>query len=71
MRDTGLKTRERNTLLAIIAALCKEARIDYAKPAAAAATIKNVTMLMGMNVGETTIEEHLKRIPEAIEARSR
>lgn len=68
--DRPLMTRERNTLLAVIAALCKESGIDYTRSSAAAAVIKNLTVSHGLNIGETTIEMMLKKIPDALEARS-
>jgi hypothetical protein len=61
-----LDTRERNTLLIIIAALCKEAKIDYNKPAKAAALIKSTADFMPVSIGESTIEGHLKKIPDAL-----
>lgn len=64
-----LATNERNTLLVIIAALCLEARIDYTKPAKAAGAILHTADGMGVKIGETTIERHLKKIPDALEAR--
>lgn len=65
-----LGAKERNTLLVIIAALCKEAKIDYSKPSKAAGLIRDTALRMGVNVGESTIEAHLKRIPDAVEARA-
>lgn len=67
----SLRTRERNTLVALIGVLCREEGIDYSKPAAAAATIKNMTASHGLSIGESTIEGIMKKIPQAIEARSR
>ena len=69
--EKPLLTRERNTLLVIIAALCREAKIDYSKPSKAAANIKHQLDLMGLSVGETTVEEHLKKIPDALESRTK
>lgn len=69
--DRPLGTKERNILLAIIGVLCKSQGIDISKPAKAAGAIKNLTALAGLNIGETTIEQHLKRITEAYEARSK
>jgi hypothetical protein len=69
--EKPLSTRERNTLLTIIAALCKEAGVDCARPAKAAGQIKNMASLMGIEIGETTIEEHLKKIPDAVATRMR
>ena len=67
--EKPLSTRERNTLLTIIAVLCKEAEIDYTKAAKAAALIQGTAATLGVNIGETTIEEHLKKIPDALERR--
>ena len=67
--EKPLSTNERNTLLVIIAALCSEAKIDYTKPAKAAGMILHTADSMGLKIGETTIERHLKKIPDALEAR--
>jgi hypothetical protein len=67
--DRPLKERERTTLLTIIAALCKEAKIDYTKPAKAAGLIQGTAALMQVSIGETTIEGHLKKIPDALATR--
>lgn len=67
--EKPLSTNERNTLLVIIAALCREAKIDYTKPAKAAGMILHTADGMGVKIGETTIERHLKKIPDALEAR--
>lgn len=64
-----LDTRERNSLLSIIAALCKEAKIPYDKPAKAAGMIQSTAATMGVSIGETTIEGHLKKIPDAMATR--
>lgn len=72
LSDTRLLgTKERNTLLAIIAVLSKESKIDYTKHSKAAATIQNLADNMGVSIGETTIEGHLKKIPEAVRSRSK
>jgi len=65
----ALGTRERNTLLTIIVALCNKAKIDHRKPAKAAMEIQGLAADMGLQIGETTIEMHLKRIPEALVSR--
>lgn len=70
-KNIPLSTRERNTLLSIIAVLCKEAKIDYVRCAKSAFIIKDLTAAMGLSIGESTIESHLKRIPEALEARTK
>ena len=68
-QEKPLSTKERNTLLAIIATLCHEAKIDYTKPAKAAASIQHTADSMGISIGESTIENHLKKIPDALESR--
>jgi hypothetical protein len=69
--DLPLAGRERNTLLAIIAALCKESKIDFTKAAKAAGLIQGIAATIGVHLGETTIENHLKKIPAAIENRTK
>lgn len=64
-----LGTTERNTLLTIIAVLCNEAKIPYEKPSKAAALIQSTAAKMGVSIGETTIEGHLKKIPDALATR--
>lgn len=64
-----LGSRERDTLLTIIAALCTEAKIPYDKPAKAAGMIQSTAATMGVSIGETTIEGHLKKIPDALATR--
>lgn len=66
-----LGTRERDTLLSVIAALCKEAKLDYTKPAKTAGLIQSTAAGMGISIGETTIENHLKKIPNALATRTR
>lgn len=69
--DKPLITRERNTLLSIIAVLCKEARLDYKSPAKTAGLIQHAADQLGFNIGETTIEGHLKKIPAALAGRTK
>ena len=69
LMDKPLATRERNALLTIIAVLCKEAKIPYDKPAKAAGFIQSTAAMMGVSIGETTIEGHLKKIPDALGTR--
>ena len=64
-----LGTRERDTLLTIIAVLCKEAKLDYTRHAKIAGLIKSTAANMGVDIGETTIEGHLKKIPDALRTR--
>lgn len=65
--EKPLERRERSTLLVIIAALAKMAKVDVTKPSAAAIAIETETELMGTRVASRTIENHLNRIPEALE----
>lgn len=62
-------TIERNTLLTIIAALCKDAGYDHTKHAKTAGLIQSTADKMGVAIGETTIEGHLKKIPDALATR--
>jgi len=68
-KDNPLSTRERDTLLAIIAALCNVAGYDASKHAKTAGLIKDAAAAMGVSIGETTIEGHLKKIPDALGTR--
>jgi hypothetical protein len=67
--EKPIERRERTSLLVIIAALAKMAKIDVKKPSAAAIAIETQTELMGTRVAARTIENHLNRIPEALESR--
>jgi hypothetical protein len=67
--EKPIERRERMSLLVIIAALAKMAKIDVTKPSAAAIAIETQTELMGTRVASRTIENHLNRIPEALENR--
>jgi hypothetical protein len=67
--ETPLGTTERNTLLTIIAVLCKEAKLEYTTHAKTAGLILNTATGMGLSIGETTIEGHLKKIPNALASR--
>jgi hypothetical protein len=68
--EKPLATKERATLLTIIAALAEEAKIDISKPSKAARLIENLTERTGARVAARTIEEHLKKIPDALENRA-
>lgn len=68
--EKPIESRERTTLLTIIAALAQLAKIDISKPFSAATSIESQTALMGVRVAARTIENHLNRIPEAMESRS-
>jgi hypothetical protein len=65
-----LGRRERDSLLVIIAALAKIAKVDIDKPSKAAAEIENQTALMGNRVAARTIENHLNRVREARDSRA-
>ncbi len=69
--EKAVEQRERTSLLAIIAALAKLAKIDVTKPSSAAAAIESQTALMGARVAPRTIENHLKLIPEVLERLSK
>lgn len=67
--DRPLNTRERDTLLTIIAVLCKEVNFNYKTHAKTAGLIQSTAATMGISIGETTIEGHLKKIPNALATR--
>ena len=68
--EKPLKDIERNSLLIIIAALAKEAKVDINKISKAGEYIAGLTDQLGSSVGATTIERHLKKIKNAIESRT-
>lgn len=67
--DAPITTRERNTLLTIIAALCTEAKVDYTKASKSGELIAGMVKAMGADIGPTTIRDHLKKIPDALASR--
>jgi hypothetical protein len=69
--DKPLRERERSTLLTIIAALAKAADIDISKPSKAAEAIEALTTQLGARVSARSVEDHLKRIPDAIERKGK
>lgn len=69
--ERPLATRERTNLLTLIAVVCRSAGIDYSRHAKLASSLIETAAEMGVSLGESTIESHLKRIPEAVESRSR
>ena len=70
--EKALTTKERNVLLCMIAALANEAKIDIKRPSKAADLIRDIAhQKLGVAIGETTIEAHLKRIPDALETRAK
>ena len=66
----SLSTKERNTLLVIIAALCKETGIDHTQRGVACA-IQNLTENIGSPITDDTIRNVLKQINEAVDIRSK
>lgn len=64
-----LSTKERNTLLTLIAVLCQQANLDPAKTAKTAGVLQAAAARMGIGLGETTIENKLKAIPDAVASR--
>ena len=64
-------TRERTTLLTVIAALAESANISLLTPSKSAEIIAGMTERMGAPVAKRTIEEHLKKVPDALERKSR
>ncbi len=70
--EKPLATRERDTLLTIIAALAKAAKVpldDYSQPGKAAGYIEGLTAELGARVSKRAIENHLKKISDALEPR--
>lgn len=65
-----LRERERSTLLILLSVLAKDLDIDTSKPSKVAGLIEGLTMRHGSGIEASTIEEHLKRIPRALEKRS-
>lgn len=71
LESEPLLNTERETPLVIIAALAKEAKVDITKTSKAGDLISNMTQLFGAPVGATTIETHLKKIPQALLSRAK
>lgn len=66
----AMTTRQKRTLLTIIASVCHKARIDL-KSRGAAVAIASATADIGAPVGEDSIRALLAEIPDAIDSRSR
>ncbi len=64
-----LTTKERNTLLVIIAALTNEMGIDLSQPSKASGAIAALTEKLGAPVTARAIENHVRAIPDAVESR--
>jgi len=71
LQSKPLLNIERETLLIIIAALAKEAKVDIVKTSKAGDLIANMTQLIGAPIGATTIETHLKKINQALQKRAK
>lgn len=69
--QTPLGTRERDTLLTIIAVLAEKAGIDIHSPGKAALAIEHLTDMEEVHVSKRAIEEHLKKIPAALAVRKK
>jgi len=69
--EKSLSTRERNTLLTIIAALTHDAKIDILKTSKSGEIISRMTQQLGAFVDGETIASKLKQIPDALERRSK
>jgi hypothetical protein len=65
-----LGSRERNTLLVLIASLCKEAGINY-EARGIASVIERVTEINGTRISDDKIRDILKLLPDAVILRSR
>ena len=69
--EKPLSRKERNTLLTIIAVLCKEAKLDYTTASKTADLIESTADSMGVSISKTAIRDHLKKIPDALGTRTR
>ncbi len=65
-----LNTRERNTLLVLIATLCKEAKVDY-EARGIASVIEKMTEINGTRISDDKIREILNLLPQAVETRKK
>ena len=69
--EKPLGATERNTLLVIIAALCKEAGIDWSRGKGGAEAVSRLTQELGTPISDDTIRAKLKEIDAAIESRQK
>ncbi len=69
--DRPLSSRERDSLLTTIAVLCKAAGFNAERHAKTANLIQDAAAKMGISIGETTIENQLKKIPDALGTRTK
>lgn len=68
--DKPLASKERNTLLVIIAALLKYEGINHQGDPSAVGKVVQMTDDLGAPLTDDTIRKHLKQIPDAVQARS-
>ncbi len=68
--DKTLKSKERNSLLVLIGALCKEVNIDPNKRGVAPALVE-MTEILGAPLTDDTIRKILKQIEEAVALRNK
>ncbi len=69
--NDSISNKERDTLLVMIAALAKEAKLDINKTSKTSELIASMTQILGSPIGATTIENKLKEIPQALENRAK
>lgn len=70
LSESPLSTTERNSLLIIIAALCRTAGIDHQSKGVAPKIVAMVDRLgAGLSIDPKTVSKALKQIPEAVAAR--
>jgi hypothetical protein len=65
--ERPLKRRERDSLLVISAALAELNGIEVNRPSKAAMEIESATIRKGARISARAIENHLRRIPDALE----
>jgi hypothetical protein len=65
-----LSSNEKNSLLVLIAALCKEANVDWSQRGVTT-SLEAMTDLIGAPISDETIRKILKQIDPAIESRSK
>jgi hypothetical protein len=69
--EKPLLTKERDTLLIIIATLAKEANYDLSATSKSAALISKNTQELGAYISEGAIADKLKQIPDALERKNK
>lgn len=70
IENNPLTPKERNTLLVLIGALCKDANINY-NQRGIAVSIEKMTEILGAPVTDDTIRNILKQIDDAVSLRSK